>query len=99
MTAKPKVSKPKVQRKAPTKQLLAELGTTPKQLAAHGLSPLEYMLRIMRDSKVSRDMRLKAAVAAAPYAHPKLAQVDHTVGNAAGKPFVIQATLGDEGIL
>ena len=38
-----------------------------------GLEPLEYLLLVLRDPA----MRLEAAKIAAPYRHPRLAQVDH----------------------
>jgi hypothetical protein len=54
---------------------------------AEGVTPLEYMLKIMRESsdhvdpkvQVAREaMRFEAAKAAAPYIHPRLAAVEHT---------------------
>ena len=41
-------------------------------LAAEGLMPLEYMLRVLRDETASRDDRKWAANGAAPYCHPRL---------------------------
>jgi len=38
---------------------------------SEGLSPLEYMLRIMNDPKEDIEIRARMAVAAAPYVHPK----------------------------
>lgn len=56
--------------------------------ASEGLTPLEYMLEIMRDDSVETDdgrvmhdhraMRFEAAKAAAPYIHPRLAAVEHS---------------------
>lgn len=53
-----------------------------------GVSPLEYMLKIMRDpipddadavTKVAmRGQRFEAAKAAAPYMHPRLNAIEHT---------------------
>ena len=37
-----------------------------------GISPLEYMLSVLRDPKASQDRRDAAAKAAAPYLHPRL---------------------------
>ncbi|MES2187965.1 MAG: hypothetical protein V4505_25665 [Pseudomonadota bacterium] len=55
---------------------------------AGGLTPLEYMLEIMRTLPTEtedvrlmvaqREMRFEAAKAAAPYIHPRLAAVEHT---------------------
>lgn len=46
---------------------------------ASGLTPLEYMLKIMRNRKLPRDVRLDAARSAAPYVHPKRASVEHRI--------------------
>jgi hypothetical protein len=55
--------------------------------AAEGITPLEYMLEVMRapsehdDPKVQiarEAMRFEAAKAAAPYMHPRLAAVEHS---------------------
>lgn len=48
------------------------------QVAASGLTPLEFMLKVMRDSKKTLAVRIDAAKAAAPYVHAKLASVEHT---------------------
>lgn len=45
------------------------------------LSPHAYMLRVMRNPQNSQEVRLEAARAAAPYSHPRLAQVEHGVKN------------------
>ncbi len=39
--------------------------------ASNSLSPLDFLLGIMRDSSVSSDLRIKAAQVAAPYVHAK----------------------------
>lgn len=44
---------------------------------AKGELPLEYMLRTMRESQ-DPERRDRMAVAAAPYIHPKLANIEHT---------------------
>jgi hypothetical protein len=59
---------------------------------AEGVTPLEYMLTLMRQEsdhedpkvQVAREaMRFEAAKAAAPYVHPRLAAVEHTGGDGA----------------
>ena len=54
---------------------------------AGGITPLEYMLQVMRLESEHEDariqiareaMRFEAAKAAAPYVHPRLAAVEHT---------------------
>lgn len=41
-----------------------------------GLTPLEYILSVMRDDATEPRERLSAAVAAAPYMHAKLSSVE-----------------------
>lgn len=45
--------------------------------AQTGETPLEYMLRTMRDGRVDQKRRDAMAVAAAPYLHPRLAAIEH----------------------
>lgn len=49
-----------------------------RAIAASGLTPLEYMLKVMRNPKAPDDRRDEMAKAAAPYVHPKLAAMQHT---------------------
>ncbi len=48
---------------------------------ASGLSPLDYMLGVMRNTAAEPRERLNAAVAAAPYVHAKLSAVEVTGAN------------------
>lgn len=57
-----------------------------------GLTPLEYMMRILQDETADPALRFEAAKAAAPYKHPRLTAVEHS-GNA-GKPLTIQVVTG-----
>lgn len=43
-----------------------------------GETPLEYMLRVMRDDAAPTARRDAMAVAAAAYVHPRLATVEHS---------------------
>lgn len=43
-----------------------------------GLTPLDYMLTVLRDEQADTKDRMWAAEKAAPYVHPKLANVEHT---------------------
>lgn len=45
-------------------------------VAASGITPLEYMLSVMRDEATEPRERLDAAKSAAPYIHPKLSSVE-----------------------
>jgi hypothetical protein len=53
-----------------------------------GLTPLDYMLGILRDEDAKPDARMAAAVHAAPYIHPKLATIEH--GGKDGSPVVLK---------
>jgi hypothetical protein len=45
------------------------------RLAQEGDTPLDIMLRVMRNTKVDLRIRLDAAKSAAPYLHPRLAPI------------------------
>lgn len=49
-----------------------------------GLTPLDYMLTIMRDEACENAQRLDAAKAAAPYVHAKLSSVEANVNGELG---------------
>ena len=68
-----------------------------KAALAEGVTPLEYMLNVLRDEKADDQTKRWAAEKAAPYVHPRLNSID--IGNKDGKPFVIQALPEDVGIL
>jgi hypothetical protein len=44
--------------------------------SSEGLTPLEFMLSVMRDEEADRAERLDMAKASAPYMHPRLAAVE-----------------------
>lgn len=46
--------------------------------AITGLTPLEYMLAVLRDEANDTSTRMDAAKSAAPYIHPRLAAVELT---------------------
>jgi len=48
------------------------------EIAASGLTPLDYMLRVMRDDEAPKKRRDDMAKAAAPYVHPRLAALGHS---------------------
>jgi hypothetical protein len=48
------------------------------EIAASGLTPLDFMLSILRDKGSELAARFEAAKAAAPYVHPRLAAVEHS---------------------
>ena len=49
-----------------------------EEIAASGLTPLEFMMSVLRDETNSTEDRFEAAKAAAPYVHAKLAAIDHS---------------------
>lgn len=53
-----------------------------------GLTPLEYMLSILRDERADDKDRMWAAEKAAPYVHAKLASVEHS--GKEGGPMVLE---------
>lgn len=46
------------------------------EIAASGLTPLEFLISVMKDEGKPTDTRVDAAKAAAPYVHPKLSSVE-----------------------
>ncbi len=59
-------------------------------IASSGLTPLDFMLDVMRDQRNPLHLRASAAKDAAPYVHPRLANIEHTGRN--GGP--IEMTIG-----
>lgn len=55
------------------------------EVEASGLTPLDYLLSVMRNAGGDEARRVDAAKAAAPYVHPRLANID--LGNKDDKPF------------
>lgn len=45
---------------------------------AEGLTPLEHMLKVLRDPKADDKRRDAMAIAAAQFVHPKLSAVEHS---------------------
>jgi hypothetical protein len=68
-----------------------------RKAAAEGITPLEYMLQRMRDETAEPAHRDDMAKAAAPYIHPKLANIEHTGKN--GGAIQLHFTSGDAGVL
>ena len=56
---------------------------------AEGTTPLEYMLRVLRDDKASPADRRWAAQHAAPYVHPRLNAIEHSGDSAQAVPPVV----------
>ncbi len=47
-------------------------------IVASGETPLDYMLRVLRDPTTDKDRRDRMAGMVAPYVHPKLASIQNT---------------------
>jgi hypothetical protein len=45
-------------------------------IESSGLTPLDYMLTVMRNARLGLDVRLEAAKSVAPYVHPRLASTE-----------------------
>lgn len=56
-----------------------------QEIAASGLTPLDYMLKVMRDPRAGRFRRDDMARAAAPYVHPRLAALTNAKGDGPGE--------------
>ena len=69
-----------------SKQVLANL-----ELNAQ-VNPLQYMLAVMQDKHQKTSIRMQAAIAAAPYVHPKLSSVE-LKGDAA-QPLQVKSDIG-----
>jgi hypothetical protein len=67
------------------------------EIAATGETPLDYMMRVMRDKSANHDRRDKMAAAAAPYVHPKLANIEHAGKD--GGPVQVKIVGDDAGLL
>ena len=60
-----------------------------KAIAETGLTPLDYMLAVLRNEDNAPDLRLDAAKSAAPYCHPKLATITHNGPDGGPMVFVL----------
>lgn len=69
--ARPGAGRPKGSANKKTQEIVA-------RALAGGVTPLEYMLNVMRDISADEDRRDEMARAAAPYMHPRLQAVEHT---------------------
>jgi len=59
---------------------------TAARIEASGLTPLDFMLNVLRDEAESMENRCWAAEKAAPYVHAKLASIDHEVKHDVSDP-------------
>ena len=65
--------------------------------ASEGITPVEYMLDVMRDESAEPSRRDDMAKAAAPYVHPKLAAIEHS--GKGGGPIQLSLTPDDAGVV
>ena len=82
----------------PNKRTVAKLALADR-LRKKGITPLEYMLRVMRSrsKNVTEERRDDMAKAAAPYMHPRLNAIQHTGKD--GEPIRVTFTGLDAGAL
>lgn len=71
----------------PAGALTARTREAAQKAASEGLTPLEYMLTILRNDQADPKDRMWAAEKAAPFIHAKLAAVDHKVEGEIGVTF------------
>jgi hypothetical protein len=64
-------------------------------IEASGLTPLDFMLSVLRNEDNTTEDRMDAAKAAAPYVHAKLASVEHK-GDGGGALEVIFRTVYEQ---
>ena len=62
---------------------------------AEGLTPLDYMLTVLRNEAADPKDRMWAAEKAAPYVHPKLAAVEHSGAGGGPLQVIISSTDAD----
>ena len=62
-------------------------------VAESGITPLEYMLSVMRNEGAEPRERMGAALGAAPYIHPKLASIEHSGPDGQPIPIATRITL------
>ncbi len=60
------------------------------EIAESGITPLDYMLKVMRDESAPNARRDDMAKASAPYVHPKLAAVDVNANLSGKVTFVVE---------
>lgn len=66
---------------------------TQAAVMASGLTPLEYLLSVMRNEEADEQRRVAAANMAAPYVHARLSSIDATVTGADGGALDMNVTL------
>lgn len=72
--------RPNAGRKVGTKtRKVAERIAVAERALAEGLTPLDYMLSILRDTTKEQSERFAAAKEAAPYLHPRLSSIEANV--------------------
>lgn len=62
-----------------------------------GITPLDFMLEVLRNEGLPHDMRMDAAKAAAPYCHARLNSID-VKGQGAGGAIIFQLSAADANI-
>jgi len=66
--------------------------------ALGALTPLDYILAVMRDPKAEPERRDKMALAAVPFFHPKLNAIDATLTGKDGGPIETKSETSPEEI-
>jgi hypothetical protein len=58
------------------------------EIAATGMTPVDFLVSVMRDETRPIELRIDAAGRVAPYVHPRLSAVD--VAARDGRPLVVE---------
>ena len=69
-------ARPNAGRKSKSRELLIERSRL--SVVNAELTPLEYLMSLLADPNNDTELRYKAAVAAAPYVHPRLNAIEHS---------------------
>lgn len=79
-TSKPRGSAPGERRGGRKKGIPNKVNAAKRaEIEASGLTPLDFMLSVLRDEDKPFDARFEAAKASAPYVHAKLSTIDANV--------------------
>jgi hypothetical protein len=85
---RPSAGRPKGVRNVKTVEQIAKV-------EAAGITPLEYMLGVLRDKSAETALRMDAAKAAAPYVHARLSAIEAVVTGALDLTHEVRRTVVD----
>lgn len=80
------VKKPRIKTGGRTKESPARARDKAAEVARTGVTPLDFLLKVMRNPKEPMWLRCQCAAKAAPYVHPKLSHIEVGMG---GRTYVV----------